>query len=46
MDLWFSEVDQDGSGTITAKDLQQALVNSDWSHFNEDTCKLIMGKYI
>ncbi|KAF5373169.1 hypothetical protein D9758_001670 [Tetrapyrgos nigripes] len=43
--LWsyFSNVDRDHSGTITVQELQQALVNGDWSHFDLDTVKMLMG---
>ncbi|EJD05795.1 EF-hand [Fomitiporia mediterranea MF3/22] len=40
---WFSSVDTDGSGSISATELQAALVNGDWSHFDLDTVKMLMG---
>ncbi|PIK55288.1 hypothetical protein BSL78_07807 [Apostichopus japonicus] len=40
---WFVSVDQDKSGQITATELQQALTNSNWSHFNAETCRLMIG---
>jgi len=40
---WFSSVDTDGNGTITANELQQALVNGDWTNFDLDTVKMLMG---
>ncbi|CAE6473144.1 unnamed protein product [Rhizoctonia solani] len=40
---WFSSVDSDRSGSISATELQQALVNGDWSPFDLDTVKLLMG---
>ncbi|KAF8652615.1 hypothetical protein AX16_004304 [Volvariella volvacea WC 439] len=39
---WFCNVDHDRSGAITAVELQQALVNGDWSRFDLDTVKLLM----
>lgn len=38
-------VDQDNSGSITALELRQALVNNNWSHFNEETCRLLVGMF-
>ena len=43
---WFQTVDSDKSGQITAMELQQALTNGNWSHFNPETCRLMIGKYI
>jgi len=40
---WFSSVDADRSGAISATELQQALVNGDWSPFDLDTVKLLMA---
>lgn len=42
---WFVAVDQDKSGKITALELQQALVNANWSHFNAETCRLMIGMF-
>ncbi|XP_065914214.1 programmed cell death protein 6-like [Dysidea avara] len=42
---WFKSVDQDNSGTISALELRQALVNNNWSHFNEETCRLLVGMF-
>jgi len=39
---WFKSVDSDRSGAISATELQQALVNGDWSPFDLDTVKLLM----
>ncbi|KIJ51239.1 hypothetical protein M422DRAFT_203284 [Sphaerobolus stellatus SS14] len=39
---WFTAVDEDRSGAITAVELQHALVNGDWSPFDLDTVKLLM----
>ncbi|KNZ59314.1 uncharacterized protein VP01_1760g4 [Puccinia sorghi] len=40
---WFGAVDADNSGNITALELQQALVNGDWSPFDLDTVKMLMN---
>ncbi|KAH0588554.1 hypothetical protein H2248_004384 [Termitomyces sp. 'cryptogamus'] len=40
---WFSTVDIDRSGHISATELAQALVNGDWSAFDLDTVKLLMS---
>ncbi|KAK1223170.1 hypothetical protein PQX77_013951 [Marasmius sp. AFHP31] len=45
---WFSAVDTDRSGHITADELQRALVNGDWSEtkaFDIDTVKLLMTMF-
>lgn len=42
---WFMTVDVDKSGRITAIELQQALVNANWSHFNPETCRLMIGEF-
>ncbi|XP_072029449.1 programmed cell death protein 6-like [Amphiura filiformis] len=42
---WFQSVDQDKSGQITALELQQALTNANWSHFNPETCRLMIGLF-
>ncbi|KAL5504546.1 hypothetical protein ACEPAH_7207 [Sanghuangporus vaninii] len=39
---WFSSVDADHSGAITAQELQQCLINGDWTPFDLDTVKLLM----
>ena len=43
---WFVTVDTDKSGAITAMELQQALTNGNWSHFNSETCRLMIGKCV
>jgi Ca2+-binding EF-hand superfamily protein len=40
---WFNRVDKDQSGDIDATELQVALVNGDWSHFNLNTVNLLMN---
>ncbi|KIM31290.1 hypothetical protein M408DRAFT_64479, partial [Serendipita vermifera MAFF 305830] len=42
---WFNAVDADRSNHITAPELQQALVNGDWSPFDLDTVKLLMAMF-
>ncbi|KAK0486492.1 hypothetical protein IW261DRAFT_800024 [Armillaria novae-zelandiae] len=39
---WFSAVDTDRSGAITASELERALINGDWTPFDLDTVKLLM----
>jgi len=41
---WFVAVDADHSNSISATELQQALTNGNWSHFNPETCRLMIGK--
>jgi len=43
---WFMTVDQDRSGRINMFELQQALTNSNWTHFNAETCRLMIGKFL
>ncbi|KAM5182535.1 peflin [Mantella aurantiaca] len=42
---WFQTVDSDRSGYITLKELKQALVNSNWSAFNDETCILMLNMF-
>ncbi|XP_013777757.1 peflin-like isoform X2 [Limulus polyphemus] len=42
---WFNAVDQDRSGHISSLELQRALLNGDWSPFNEETCRLMVGMF-
>lgn len=42
---WFISVDTDRSGRINMTELQQALVNGNWSHFNIETCRLMIGMF-
>ncbi|GFO45732.1 peflin-like [Plakobranchus ocellatus] len=42
---WFMSVDTDRSGQITAHELQQALVNTNWTQFNMETCRLMIGMF-
>ena len=38
-------MDTDRSGKITVIELQQALLNNNWSHFNSETCRLLIGMF-
>ncbi|KAJ6500496.1 hypothetical protein C8R45DRAFT_71296 [Mycena sanguinolenta] len=40
---YFSAVDQDRSGSISVPELQSALVNGNWTRFDLDTVKMLMG---
>ncbi|KAI0087074.1 hypothetical protein BDY19DRAFT_986188 [Irpex rosettiformis] len=40
---WFTAVDTDRSGHISAPELQKALINGDWTPFDLDTVKLLMA---
>ncbi|KAJ7168236.1 hypothetical protein C8R43DRAFT_1121414 [Mycena crocata] len=40
---YFSTVDQDRSGSISVTELQSALVNGNWTRFDLDTVKMLMG---
>ncbi|XP_075764730.1 peflin [Pelodiscus sinensis] len=42
---WFQTVDADRSGYISIKELKQALVNSNWSAFNDETCLLMINMF-
>ncbi|XP_067941633.1 programmed cell death protein 6-like [Watersipora subatra] len=42
---WFQSVDSDRSGQISATELQRALLNNNWSHFNSETCRLMIGMF-
>ncbi|KAJ7288837.1 hypothetical protein C8J57DRAFT_1021729, partial [Mycena rebaudengoi] len=39
---WFSSVDTDRSGAITAPELERALINGGWTPFDLDTVKLLV----
>ncbi|KAJ7776045.1 hypothetical protein DFH07DRAFT_936980 [Mycena maculata] len=41
----FSRVDKDRSGSISVEELQEALVNRDWTTFDPDTVKLLMNMF-
>ncbi|EIM21322.1 EF-hand, partial [Wallemia mellicola CBS 633.66] len=40
---WFETVDRNKSGQIDAQELQMALVNGDYSNFDLDTTKMLIG---
>ncbi|KAN0137959.1 EF-hand [Lactarius tabidus] len=40
---WFDKVDKDQSGDIDATELQSALINGEWSHFDLNTINLLMN---
>ncbi|XP_077979531.1 sorcin-like isoform X2 [Glandiceps talaboti] len=42
---WFKVVDVDGNGKITADELRQVLLNGNWSPFNSETCRLMIGMF-
>jgi len=42
---WFQAVDQDRTGQISVTELQQALTNANWEHFNAETCRLLIGLF-
>lgn len=42
---WFQAVDQDHSGKITSEELRTALHNGNWSPFNPETCRLMIGMF-
>lgn len=42
---WFQAVDADRSGKITAQELRMALHNGNWSPFNQETCRLMIGMF-
>ncbi|KAK8381109.1 hypothetical protein O3P69_008173 [Scylla paramamosain] len=41
----FQQVDKDRSGAIDARELQSALSNGNWTPFNPDTVKLMIGMF-
>ncbi|EDO42846.1 predicted protein, partial [Nematostella vectensis] len=42
---WFIAVDRDRSGAISSDELEQALMNNNWSRFNQETCRLMIGLF-
>ncbi|GLB35098.1 putative EF-hand domain pair [Lyophyllum shimeji] len=40
---WFCAVDSDRSGSISVTELQTALINGNWTSFDLDTVKMLMG---
>lgn len=41
---WFSSVDTDRSGYISQKELKQALLNSNSTPFNDETCMMMFSE--
>lgn len=41
---WFQAVDTDRSGHISSNELRQALTNANYSHFNDEACRLMIGR--
>ena len=41
---WFITVDRDQSNHITANELKQALINGNWTQFNDETCRLMISR--
>ncbi|ALC42449.1 CG17765 [Drosophila busckii] len=41
----FKQLDKDGSGFISADELQEALSNGSWSAFNPETIRLMIGMF-
>ncbi|XP_069478624.1 peflin [Ambystoma mexicanum] len=42
---WFQSVDTDRSGYISVKELKQALVNSNWSSFNDEALQMMINMF-
>ncbi|XP_035242042.1 peflin-like [Anguilla anguilla] len=42
---WFQSVDTDHSGSINLKELKQALLNSNNSTFNDETCLMMLNMF-
>ncbi|XP_065184361.1 peflin-like [Sycon ciliatum] len=42
---WFIAVDTDRSGQLSVQELQSALHNGNWSHFNPETCRLLISMF-
>lgn len=42
---WFSTVDKDRSGQITATELQSVLANGQGGTFSDTACKLMIGMF-
>ena len=42
---WFNTVDTDRSGYINQKELKQALLNSNSTPFNDETCQMMFSEY-
>ncbi|KAI8888377.1 EF-hand [Backusella circina FSU 941] len=42
---FFNAVDTDGSGQLSADELQRALINGDWSPFNIETVRMMVNMF-
>ncbi|XP_054912001.1 peflin [Poeciliopsis prolifica] len=42
---WFYSIDADRSGFINSKELKQAMINANWSHFNDETCLMMINMF-
>ncbi|XP_074656343.1 programmed cell death protein 6-like [Tubulanus polymorphus] len=42
---WFMTIDSNRSGHLSANELQQALTNANYSHFNPETIRLMIGMF-
>lgn len=42
---WFIAVDRNGNGYINSIELQQALVNGDWTPFSQECIKILMNMF-
>ncbi|CAM5073008.1 unnamed protein product [Natator depressus] len=42
---WYQTMDADCSGYISIKELKQALVNSNWPAFNDETCLMMINMF-
>ncbi|KAI0221598.1 hypothetical protein L0F63_001036, partial [Massospora cicadina] len=45
LQFWFSSVDSDGSGQLSAEELQKALANGDYTPFNIETVRLMVNMF-
>lgn len=43
---WFSLADKDGSGRISATELQRVLANGQGGFFSDKACRLMIGMYL
>ena len=43
MQQWFAIADQDGSGKISAVELQRVLANGQGGTFSDKACRLMIG---
>jgi len=43
--VYIQSVDADRNGKIAPDELQKALLNGNWSPFNQETCRLMIGMF-